>query len=270
MYYVHKSQPGPNWLRPLRHRVEAAHSGDTSEKLEQRFRETYQNEISGVQRDELRRRLFSDQKGLCGFCAGRISSQEFPHTESTKKGIKIAHLVPQSVDGTQALSWTNMLGACHGGESFWDGRDRREIPSKDQHCDTMQADRRLHPLLNPLSRNIEQSVRCLNNGVIEALHEEEEERERLQACIGHEHRPETAQPEGDLNLNHPTLIQNRRAAIDKVQNSLQRKAEDRRVTAHLLESELQKWQSPNGAGCLREYAPYAIAYLQKKLRAINR
>jgi len=269
MYYVHKSLPEPQWLRELRQRVEAAHSRDTIDRLKESFRETYQNEVSGKQRNDLRRQLFCDQNGLCAFCAGRISPQEFPHSNSTKKGIKIAHLIPQSVNGTLALSWENMLGACHGGESFWDGQIKREIPSNDQHCDTRQANNELDPLLNPLNPTITQFVRCLNNGVIEALHPGDEKRKELQDCIGHEHRPGTAQPEGHLNLNQPTLIQNRKAAIASVQDSLRQQAREQQATVTLLERELLRWQSPNTNGCLREYAPFAIAYLEKKLRAIR-
>lgn len=77
-----------------------------------------------------------EQRELCAFCQGRMDRR--------KTCIKLAHIVPQKilVDGMRLdLVWTNIVGACNGGE---------RTPGDLQHCDTRQANRPLLPELNPV------------------------------------------------------------------------------------------------------------------------
>jgi hypothetical protein len=58
--------------------------------------------------------------------------------------MKLAHIVPQKVlvDGKRLdLVWTNIVGACNGGE---------RTPGHLQHCDTRQGNSRLCPELDPV------------------------------------------------------------------------------------------------------------------------
>lgn len=77
-------------------------------------------------RQEVREALVREQGGLCAFCMRRI--------RATEQDMKIAHRYPQrSGDDTGAarsLDWSNMLGACKGGEGS---------PRKHQTCDTRQG-----------------------------------------------------------------------------------------------------------------------------------
>lgn len=62
----------------------------------------------------LRERLAAEQDWLCAFCMRRIS--ETSTDERGEPTMKIAHRTPIGIDSTQALSWTNLLGSCDGGQ----------------------------------------------------------------------------------------------------------------------------------------------------------
>jgi len=88
--------------------------------------------------------LLRDQGGLCGFCMRPVRLHEPgahpPRLRKTADGRnwpwKIAHWAPQShddEDDVRALDWSNMIGACRGGD---DGDGPRT-------CDTLQGNQRL-------------------------------------------------------------------------------------------------------------------------------
>jgi len=109
--------------------------------------------------------LLRDQGGLCGLCMRRV-----PLYEQDVKGKrlydgqgrlrlckghdgvawpwKIAHRCPQSVDRDGALDWSNMIGACRGGD---DGTGPRT-------CDTLQGDQTL--TVDPYTRRTVAHVRA--------------------------------------------------------------------------------------------------------------
>ena len=70
-------------------------------------------------KDELRKQLVAEQRGLCCYCMATLGSD-----------VKIEHWRPQREKHLQ-LVYTNLLASCSGGE----GRSRRF-----QHCDTHKAD----------------------------------------------------------------------------------------------------------------------------------
>lgn len=79
-----------------------------------------------LQKDDLRRALVRDQRGLCCYCMGRIRSEG--------SSMKIEHWRCQSRHPEGQLIYANLLGACTGG----DGR-----PDSLQHCDSSKGDRDL-------------------------------------------------------------------------------------------------------------------------------
>lgn len=86
--------------------------------------------------DDAREAVTKEQRQLCAFCQCRMAWK--------KTRIKLAHIVPQKVlvDGKRLdLVWTNIVGACDGGEGK---------PGHLQHCDTRQGNSRLHPELDPV------------------------------------------------------------------------------------------------------------------------
>lgn len=87
-------------------------------------------------KDDARQFVTQEQHELCAFCQGLMAWR--------KTQMKLAHIVPQKVlvDGKRLdLVWTNIVGACNGGE---------RTPGHLQHCDTRQANRRLLPELDPV------------------------------------------------------------------------------------------------------------------------
>ncbi len=87
-------------------------------------------------KQQSREHALVEQRAVCAFCQVKIVADE--------KRMKLAHIVPQKdlVDGKRLdLVWTNIVGACPGGE---------RTPRHLQHCDTRQANRRLHPELDPV------------------------------------------------------------------------------------------------------------------------
>jgi uncharacterized protein (TIGR02646 family) len=72
-------------------------------------------------KDAIRASLVAEQRGLCCYCEQRI--------QATEGAMRVEHRVPQSVDATRDLDWSNLLGACRGGEG-----------SRALHCDVAKGD----------------------------------------------------------------------------------------------------------------------------------
>ena len=76
--------------------------------------------------DELRDALVREQRGLCCYCMGQISSEW--------GSMKVEHWQCQRHYSCKQLDYSNLLGACLGGEGY----SRRF-----QHCDTHKGDKDL-------------------------------------------------------------------------------------------------------------------------------
>jgi uncharacterized protein (TIGR02646 family) len=59
--------------------------------------------------------LAREQAGLCAFCNRRIDPER--KDAHGQPSLKIAHRTPIDVDPSMALTWTNLLGSCDGGQS---------------------------------------------------------------------------------------------------------------------------------------------------------
>ncbi len=76
-------------------------------------------------KDRMRSALHAEQDGLCAYCMCALD-------EATEALMKVEHQVPQSVDRSLQLVWSNLLGVCKGGEG---------LPRKQQTCDTRRGNR---------------------------------------------------------------------------------------------------------------------------------
>lgn len=76
-------------------------------------------------KDKMREALYAEQEGLCAYCMCALK-------EATDAVMKVEHHVPQSVDDSLELVWSNLLGVCKGGEG---------LPRKQQTCDTRRGNR---------------------------------------------------------------------------------------------------------------------------------
>lgn len=81
----------------------------------------------------VRKALVAEQAGLCAFCMRHIDSGSTDARDNPST-MKIAHRTPVAVDSTRALTWTNLLGSCDGGQRSG-GRYRT--------CDLAQEDKPL-------------------------------------------------------------------------------------------------------------------------------
>ena len=74
-------------------------------------------------KDDLRRALVTEQRGLCCYCLGRIRPE--------RAAMKIEHWRSQKCYSGEQLDYRNLLGACLGGHGQ---------PTHLQHCDTRKGD----------------------------------------------------------------------------------------------------------------------------------
>lgn len=133
-------------------------------------------------KDELRRSLVSEQRGLCCYCMVRI------HSEPTK--MKIEHWRCQRYYQEKQLEYRNLLAACVGGEGQ---------PQRRQHCDTRKGNNDL--MWNPADRShqIETRLRYEPDGSIRS-----------------DDRQFNTELTEVLNLNLPMLRNNRKRLLDAV------------------------------------------------------
>lgn len=90
-------------------------------------------------KDDARIALCEEQGYVCAFCCRRIEPEDanlqvkVGIPPDRNRGMRCAHWMPQSLDSSLQLVWTNLLAACFGGEG-----------TNDVHCDVAQKDTRLH------------------------------------------------------------------------------------------------------------------------------
>lgn len=174
-------------------------------------------------KDTLRQSLVAEQRGLCCYCQSRI------RPDATN--MKIEHWQCQARYPNRQLDYTNLLGACLGGE----GR-----PNHEQHCDTRKGNEEL--CFNPADpvHPIERRLKFLGNGEIAS------DDEAINTALN-----------DILNLNIGHLVSNRKAVLEAFKQRLGRR---RLIPAR----ELQKWDGTQ-PGDLPEYAQVVVYWLEKRI-----
>ena len=182
-------------------------------------------------KNDLRRALVTEQRGLCCYCMASISAE--------RGRMKIEHWKCQAHHSGEQLNYRNLLGACHGGH----GRPRRL-----QHCDTRKGNRDLK--WNPAepAHCIEVRVRYEPDGSI------------------HANDPDFDEQLNDvLNLNLPVLKNHRKGMYDAVlQWWKSRKTQFQgRVPRERLDRQRARYDTR--AGNLDPYCQVAVWLLSQKL-----
>lgn len=176
---------------------------------------------------DLRNNLVAEQGAICCYCMSRIKA------DSTK--MKIEHWESQEKHPDRQLDYSNLLGACLGGEKHGEKTLRNT-----HHCDTRKRNDALS--LNPAApnSNMESRLKYLRDGTIES------DDAKLSNDINNV-----------LNLNYSLLRSNRASVLTGLQRALSKRS--------LSRSDLQKllkiWESPP----FEPYCQIAINYLRKKL-----
>lgn len=183
-------------------------------------------------KDDLRHALVTEQWALCCYCMGRIC----PSRES----MKIEHWRCQANYPAEQLRYSNLLGACMGGEG--------QPPNK-QHCDTRKGNRDLQ--LNPAdpAHQVEARVRYRLDGSI----------------VGSD--PEfDCQLNNVLNLNLPWLKEHRKGVLDGLLGWW--RSETSRLGAPISRDSLVRKRDKIIAGDgqqLRPYRQIAVWWLDEQL-----
>lgn len=176
-------------------------------------------------KDDLRRSLVAEQKGICCYCMQRI--------RPTSQEMKIEHCLCQDNYPDKQLDYKNLLGSCLGNQGK---------PPRNQHCDTKKGNSNIsfNPS-NPLD-DIESKIRYLGDGTIKS------------------EDPQINREINDiLNLNQSLLKNNRKAVLDAVQKFM-----DKSPSTGHIRKKLKQWKGDNITE-LYEYCQVAVYYLQKKL-----
>lgn len=180
-------------------------------------------------KEEIQTQLVEEQHGLCCYCQSRIRADG--------TGMKIEHWQSQSEDKypERQLDYTNMLGACLGGEKHGE-----KSPRETHHCDTAKGDADLcFSVCDPV-RPVEREIRFLGDGRIEST----------DIIINND-------LDKVLNLNWARLVSNRKAVLEAFKQRL----EGGNLNAA---QELKKWDGSH-AGDLPEFAQVMVFWLQKRL-----
>lgn len=177
----------------------------------------------------IRASLLAEQGYLCCYCMRRVNDDE---------RLKVEHWRSQSRYPQHQLEYGNLLAACDGNK----GKRRSQ-----ETCDTRKgnADLRFNPA--DAAHDVEDKVAYRSNGEVfvpfDPLF--------------------NAELNDILNLNHPTLVNNRRSSIEAVKRSLGLKPGSRKKRD--VKKLLQYIQTPDKNGHLEEYAGAAAFYLRSKL-----
>ena len=211
--------------------MKAITKGPEPNSLTQHRSDLHTNYDNYTGKDDLRRALVHEQRGLCCYCMGRIRADA--------GSMKIEHWKCQVGHPNEQLKYRNILGACLGGE----GSSYRF-----QHCDTRKAD--LDLMWNPAdpAHVIETRVMYGSNGTI------------YSSDTTFDNQLNTV-----LNLNLRFLMNNRKGVLTAV---LQWWAHEKRRLAGLPPREsIQRkiGRYTGGSEDLEPYCQVAVWWLRKKL-----
>ena len=182
-------------------------------------------------KDELRRALVTEQRGLCCYCMDRI------HDDGNTR---IEHWRAQSRWPDLQLVYRNLLAACHGGKG----------PRSKQHCDTRKRDREL--LWNPAdpTRRVEARIYY---GVVDG-------------SIWSDDGTFNAELDDVLNLNLPTLRNHRKGMLDSVAEWY-KKTRGRSGARSRLQSQRARWLPAYGE--LQPFCQVAVWAIDQRLSRLG-
>jgi uncharacterized protein (TIGR02646 family) len=175
----------------------------------------------------LRAALVAEQRGLCCYCTSRISADG--------QKMKIEHWQSQAGFPKQQLIYSNLLGACKGGEG---GHPNQ------RHCDTWKGEQALKWSPAIPAHAIESRIKYRNNGEI---------------------RSDDPQFDGELdtvlNLNIALLKNLRKGMLDGVLEWWHKKNPNRAQ----IQAQINKYDG--GIGTLQPFSPVALWFLKQKVAA---
>ncbi|MES2660468.1 MAG: retron system putative HNH endonuclease [Verrucomicrobiota bacterium] len=194
--------------------------------------------LSSVAKQELRERLWEEQRGLCCYCCNGIIASE--------SGMRIEHWKPLSKYPQHQLDYWNLMAACPGNE----GQPGQE------HCDVCKGNEELSKNPSNPHDRIDEIVRYLGNGEVRSSHA------AFDSELGENPWAVKTNYDRVLNLNIAFLRNNRIGAMDALQAGFKKRGNLERDT---LERLLWKRRGGEG-GTLEPFSPVAVWWLKKRLQ----
>jgi len=183
-------------------------------------------------KEEIRKALLKEQGYLCAYCMSRI-----------EEDVRIEHWHCRSRYDAEQLDYKNLLCCCKGNEGAGSARD--------YHCDKRKGDSDIaYNPANP-AHHKRLAISYLRDG--EILSRDAKFNQDLNER---------------LNLNIAKLKNNRRAVSDGVFDALG-KTEGTCGIAE-IDKFLQRWQTADGDGKLKEYCDVAVFFLEKRMKRCDR
>jgi uncharacterized protein (TIGR02646 family) len=208
--------------------MRAINKGQEPSSLTQHRKSSNADYENYVSKDELRRQLVKEQRGLCCYCMSRIYAEN--------GSARIEHWHPQSQFPDESLDYQNLLAACNRNAG-----ERSEKP----HCDRSKGN-------TPISKNpanphhrVEDLIHFKSNGTI---HSDNTTFDKEISDV--------------LNLNLAFLIANRKAALDGFIAALPKLGT---LTPTELDRRLKQWNGENHNHVLEPYCQVVIYWLRKRI-----
>ena len=185
-------------------------------------------------KDELRRALVTEQRGLCCYCTGRIRAEQ--------AAMKIEHWRCQARYPDRQLDYRNLLASCHGRVCGPGGQ-----PPHLQHCDTKKGDSDLERNPADPDHRIETRIRYEPDGAIRSEADFDDQLNEV------------------LNLNLAVLRNNRAGVLDAVLDWWKR--EKVRIGRPVPRDRFVRERDKRigGDGVLAPYCQVAVWWLNQKL-----
>ena len=185
------------------------------------------------EKDELRDALVKEQRGLCCYCMGRISSEWGT--------MKVEHWRSQKRYPCKQLDYSNLLGACLGGK----GQKERF-----QHCDTYKKKKNLR--WNPAdpTHDIETLLLYTADGRIES-----------------DDAVFNTQLNEVLNLNLSLLMAQRKLVLDAILEWWEHEKKQGPVPREKFEQKRDQWTG--GEGTLQPYCQVVVWWLDQRLKRMS-
>jgi uncharacterized protein (TIGR02646 family) len=181
------------------------------------------------EKQDLRDSLVREQRGLCCYCMCRITAVDFK--------MKIEHWRSQHRDPDQQLIYSNLLGACLGGQRPKPA-DERDV---DRHCDTFKGDKDLS--LNPAVDDVAGTIRYLKDGRIRSSDD-----------------TFNADLSSILNLNSFAMVNRRKAVIDSFLRLVPKRRTMSRQDWEIL---ARDWNGEGHDRPLQDYCSVVVAWITK-------
>lgn len=194
--------------------------------------------LTDDEKQELREKLWNEQRGLCCYCCNGIIADQ--------NGMRIEHWKPLSKYPQHQLDYWNLMAACPGNE----GDAGRE------HCDVCKGDKELSKNPSDPNDRIDDIMHYLTNGEVRSSDQ------TFDSELGVNPDMVGINSARVLNLNVAFLRNNRIGVLEGLKAGFQVRGNLQRDVLNRL---LRKWQG-DGGGALEPFSPVAVWWLKKRLQ----